>query len=65
MPNSIFSWQIILNKAKFLEFGSKNSNLATLSAYRGSVANDSVVRENKRLFLQQEGLRTELSSECD
>ena len=30
MPNIIFSCQITLKKAKFLEFGLKNANLATL-----------------------------------
>jgi len=31
IPNTIFSCQTTLKKAKFLEFGLKNSNLATLS----------------------------------
>jgi len=30
MPTSTLSWQTTLNKAKFLEFGIKNANLATL-----------------------------------
>jgi len=30
MPNTIFSCQTTLKKAKFLEFGLKNANLATL-----------------------------------
>jgi len=34
MPNSILSGQTTLNKAKFLEFGTKNANLATLELTR-------------------------------
>jgi len=30
MPKNIFSCQATLKKAKFLEFGLKNANLATL-----------------------------------
>jgi len=30
MPNTIFSCQTTFKKAKFLEFGLKNANLATL-----------------------------------
>jgi len=32
MPNTIFSCQTTFEKAKFLKFGLKNSNLATLLA---------------------------------
>jgi len=32
MPNTIFSCQTTFEKAKFLEFGLKNVNLATLGA---------------------------------
>jgi len=34
MPNIIFSCQTTLKKAKFLEFGLKNANLATLAGRR-------------------------------
>jgi len=37
MPNTIFSCQTTLKKAKFLEFGLKNANLATLSAARTQI----------------------------
>jgi len=34
MPNTIFSCQTTLKKAKFLEFGLKNANLAILVWYQ-------------------------------
>jgi len=34
MPNSILSCQTTLNKAKFLEFGTKNANLSSLELTR-------------------------------
>jgi len=40
IPNTIFSCQTTLKKAKFLQFGLKNANLATLVQQRRSLAVD-------------------------
>jgi len=37
MPNTIFSCQTTIKKAKFLEFGLKNANRATLESMRSNV----------------------------